>query len=280
VIHDGVNPWFTRIPTILKTLLAAYVLPAGLWFVGGNFAGAADASVPRPTIALVIDDLGNRHHQDSMAIALPGPVACAFLPYGPFTRVLAEQAYTAHKEVMLHLPMQAVNEEPREAGELTLDMTRTQFMRTLNADLAAVPHASGINNHKGSLLTRHPGDMAWLMQGMRRQGGLFFVDSRTTASTVARQLAREYQVPSIDRRVFLDNLPTAAAIEGQFRRLLEIARRDGTALGIGHPHAQTLAVLRQELNRLDDYHIELVSVGRLIEIEQGKRDLWRASLSR
>jgi polysaccharide deacetylase 2 family uncharacterized protein YibQ len=279
VTPDGVYPRVTRIPTILKVLLVTLVLTAAL-LAEVNIASAAGANVPRARIALIIDDLGNQHDLDSIAITLPGPVTCAFLPYAPFTRALAEQAYAVHKEVMLHLPMQAVNEEPREAGELTLDMTRQQLIQTLQGDLAAVPHASGINNHKGSLLTRHPGHMAWLMQGMGRQGGLFFVDSRTTAATVARQLATEYRIPSIDRKVFLDNEQTIRAIKVQFQRLLDIAHREGTALGIGHPHAQTLEVLRQELARLADYNVQLVPVSRLIEIEHRSKGLWQASLSR
>jgi polysaccharide deacetylase 2 family uncharacterized protein YibQ len=279
VKSDGVYPRVTRIPTLLKVLLAALVLPAGL-LVETSIAVSAGTNVPQASIALIIDDLGNQYSHDSEAIKLPGQVTCAFLPYAPFTRSLAEQAHAARKEVMLHLPMQAVNEEPREAGELTLDMTRLQFNQTLQGDLAAVPHASGINNHKGSLLTRHPGHMAWLMQDMGRQSGLFFVDSRTTVYTVARQLANEYQIPSIDRKVFLDNEQTAGAIQAQFRRLLDIARREGTALGIGHPHEETLAVLRQELPRLADYNIRLVSVNRLIEIEHRRKGVWQASLSR
>jgi uncharacterized protein len=276
---DGVHLRGTRIPVILKLLLAVLVLPAGL-LGETSIVSAAGTNLTQASIALIIDDLGNQYSHDSEAIKLPGTVACAFLPYAPFTQVLAEQAYARRKEVMLHLPMQAVDEEPREAGELTLDMTRLQFNRTLQGDLAAVPHVSGINNHKGSLLTRHPGHMAWLMQDMSRQGGLFFVDSRTTASTVARQLATEYRIPSIDRKVFLDNERTTGAILAQFRRLLDIARREGSALGIGHPHAETLAVLRQELARLDEYNIQLVSVRRLIEIEHGRKGVWQASLSR
>jgi uncharacterized protein len=276
---DGVSPRVTRIPTILTVLLAALVLPAGL-LSEIDITYAAGTNVQRASIALIIDDLGNQHYQDSKAIALPGPVTCAFLPYAPFTRELAEQAHAGHKEVMLHLPMQAVNEEPVESGELTLDMTRLQFMQTLQGDLAAVPYASGINNHKGSLLTRHPGDMAWLMEGIKQHGGLFFVDSRTTDATVARQLATEYRIPTIDRKVFLDNEQTTGAIQTQFRRLLAIARRDGTALGIAHPHAETLTVLRQELARLADYNIRLVTVSRLIDIEQRRKGLWQASLSR
>ena len=275
----GVYPRVTLIPVILKVLLAAIVLPAGL-LAETTGASAAGTRVPQPSIALIIDDLGNQYSQDSEAIKLPGKVTCAFLPYAPFTRSLAEQAYAGRKEVMLHLPMQAVNEEPREAGELTLDMTRLQFNQTLQGDLAAVPHASGINNHKGSLLTRHPGHMAWLMQDMERQSGLYFVDSRTTVYTVARQLANEYRIPSIDRKVFLDNEQTTRAIQVQFQRLLDIARREGSALGIGHPHAQTLALLRQELPRLADYNIRLVSVSQLIEIERRRKGIWQASLSR
>jgi len=276
---DGVYPRVTRITVILKVLLAAIVLPAGL-ITETTITCAAGTNVPQASIALIIDDLGNQYSHDSEAIDLPGKVSCAFLPYAPFTRSLAEKAYASRKEVMLHLPMQAVNEEPREAGELTLDMTRRQFNRTLQGDLDAVPHVSGINNHKGSLLTRHPGHMAWLMQDMSRQGGLFFVDSRTTAATVARQLAAEYRIPSIDRKVFLDNVQTTSAIQEQFRRLLDIARREGSALGIGHPHEETLAVLRQELPRLADYNIRLVSVSRLIEIEHRRKGVWQASLSR
>jgi uncharacterized protein len=275
---DGVYLRVTRFPTFLKVLLAALVLPAGL-HAEITTSSAAGTNSPQASIALIIDDLGNQYSHDSEAIKLPGTVTCAFLPYAPFTRVLAEQAYASHKEVMLHLPMQAVNEELREAGELTLDMTRLQFNRTLQGDLAAVPHVSGINNHKGSLLTRHPGHMAWLMQDMRRQGGLFFVDSRTTASTVARQLAIEYRIPSIDRKVFLDNEQTTRAIQAQFQRLLDIARHEGLALGIGHPHAETLTVLRQELARLDDYNIQLVPVSRLIEIEHRRMGVWQASSS-
>ena len=259
--------------------MAVIVLPAG-FLPATNIASATGTHAAQPSIALIIDDLGNQYSHDSEAIKLPGPVTCAFLPYAPFSRSLAEQAYAGRKEVMLHLPMQAVNEEPREAGELTLDMTRLQFNQTLQGDLAAVPHASGINNHKGSLLTRHPGHMAWLMQDMERQSGLYFVDSRTTVYTVARQLANEYRIPSIDRKVFLDNEQTTGAIQAQFRRLLDIARREGTALGIGHPHEETLAVLRQELPGLADYNIRLVTVSQLIEIEHRRKGVWQASLSR
>jgi len=182
---------------------------------------------------------------------------------------------------MLHLPMQALDHahEHVEPGTLTIDMSQQQFMDTLQQSLAAVPHVSGLNNHMGSLMTRHPGNMAWLMEAISERGDLFFVDSRTTHFTVAKQLATEYGIPSISRNVFLDNQPTPEAIRAQFRRLVEIARRDGTAVGIGHPQAATLQVLAEELEKLPQQGIQLLPVSRLIELQNERRLAWQTSSS-
>jgi polysaccharide deacetylase 2 family uncharacterized protein YibQ len=263
-----------------------------LWLGLQSLTAAAASTVPAeaeknlPGIALIIDDLGNQSHLGMRAIKLPGPVACAFLPYGPFTNALARQAHGYHKEVMLHLPMQAVDHENKrvEKGTLTLDMTEQQFMEATAHEIAAVPYVTGLNNHKGSLLTRHPGNMAWLMQAINRHGELFFVDSRTTTATVARQLAVEYGVPNSSRNVFLDNDPNPEAVRAQFRKLVAIAKRDGTALGIGHPLTGTLDVLAEELKNLQQHGVQLLPVSRLIaqqhEHQPESRVAWQKSLSR
>ncbi|MBI5463247.1 MAG: divergent polysaccharide deacetylase family protein [Gammaproteobacteria bacterium] len=232
-----------------------------------------------PEIALVIDDMGSRRDAGLQVLQLPGPVACAFLPYGPYTRELANQAHTRNKEVMLHLPMQTVEQARLDSGGVTLDMTEREFMDTLRADLAQVPHVSGINNHMGSLITRHPGHMLWLMRGMQGDRHLFFVDSRTTKFTVARQIAYENQVPSVSRDVFLDAELSPAGVKREFARLLDLAKRNGTALGIGHPHPATLALLQQELARLPAHGVKLVPVSRLVQRQQARDSQWRASLS-
>lgn len=237
---------------------------------------------PGPAIALIIDDLGNRREAGKRAVSLPGPVACAFLPYGPHTDFLARQAHARNKEVLLHLPMQAVMPAPAMLGQgvLTMDMTEQQFRATLDYDIAAVPHLSGLNNHMGSLLTRHPGNMAWLMDAIAQRGDLFFVDSRTTSATVAAQLAVEYGIPNTSRNVFLDNEPNPAAVRAQFRKLVAMARRTGTALGIGHPYPGTLEVLAEELRTLEQQGVQLISVSRLIERQKQGGASWQASWSR
>jgi len=259
-----------------------------LWLAGAalnTFAGTNQVTPlhsGRPAIALIIDDMGNQHGRGQRVIDLPGLVACSFLPYGAFTDMLARRAHSSGKEVMLHLPMQAVEPDTgsRQEGMLTLDMTQGQFMDEFKRAIAAVPYVSGLNNHMGSLLTRHPGSMAWLMQAIGSHGGLFFVDSRTTKATVAQQLATEYGVPNIERKVFLDNLPETTAVHAQFRKLLVRARNEGTALGIGHPYPATLQVLEEELAHLDAQGVQLLTVTSLIELQATRRSTWQASLSR
>ncbi|MFA7592568.1 MAG: divergent polysaccharide deacetylase family protein [Thiohalobacteraceae bacterium] len=253
------------------------LLPAWLTAAGHLPAVPEPRSAMVPEIAIIIDDMGTRLDAGRRVIGLPGPVTCAFLPYAPHTAALARQAHRRDKEVMLHLPMATVEDRPLDQGGLTLDMTEEELHATLAADLARVPYAVGVNNHMGSLLTRHPGHMLWLMRALQRREGMFFVDSRTTRHTVAQLLAYENAIPSVSRDVFLDAEPTPEGVRREFQRLLGLARRNGSALAIGHPHAATLELLEQELPRLEG--VRLVPISRLVERQHEREHLWRASLS-
>lgn len=187
------------------------------------------------------------------------------LPETPRGVVLARAAHGNGKEVFLHLPLQA-NEEngPEEPGDLLLDMSRGQFAAAFEKSIASVPFVSGINTHRGSLLTRHPGHMSWLMEEISARGGLIFVDSYTTKESIAMKLARESGVPAVRRDVFLDFERSDAAVAREFEKLKSVARRRGYALGIGHPFVETLAVLERELPKLAGEGIALVPVNALI----------------
>jgi len=257
----------------------------GLWpvlllCVGSPPLIQAEESIPAtPAISIIIDDMGKRLEDGLRVLALPGPVACAFLPGAQHTDYLARSANGIGKEVLLHLPMESVDGRRLDAGGVRLDMTKRQFVSMVEADLDAVPYAIGINNHMGSLLTRHPGHMLWLMRVMQRQAPLFFVDSRTTVDTVAKRIAFENSVPSIERNVFLDNELAVNSIASQFERLLRLAEKQGTALAIGHPHPQTLALLEQRLPQLRQRGIQLLPVHGLIEIQKQGENKWQASWS-
>jgi polysaccharide deacetylase 2 family uncharacterized protein YibQ len=235
----------------------------------------AQSAQSRPRIALIIDDLGNKKRAGEAALELPGPVTYAFLPHTPFAREQAVQAHRRQKEVMLHLPMESHHGNRLGKGGLKLGMRKRQFLQTVQEAVASVPHVAGINNHMGSLLTRDPTSMRWLMTSLR-ETNLYFIDSRTTERTVAEKVARKNLIQSARRDIFLDNEEDEALIRRQFYKLIDIARERGEAIGIGHPYPATLAVLASELPLLEELGVELVPASQLTK--EGSR-LWHASSS-
>jgi hypothetical protein len=106
--------------------------------------------------------------------------------------------------------------------------------------------------------------MAALMPGLRRRG-LFFVDSRTLASTVAYDTAERWGVRAASRKVFLDDSTRPEAILKQLELAARDAERDGSAIAIGHPRPDTIAALAQGLPRLESQGIHLVFVSELVQ---------------
>jgi polysaccharide deacetylase 2 family uncharacterized protein YibQ len=230
----------------------------------------AASSSANPAVTIIIDDLGHTLGPGRRAVALPGPVVMAFLPRTPRARQLAELANASGKEVLLHLPLQPVDARDGGPGSLLLDMTQRRFRHTLHENIDSVPHAIGVNGHQGSLLTRHPGHMQWLMDEIGSRG-LIFVDSYTTHLSVALQVAREVGVTSTRRDVFLDNDPRRDAIEREFQRLLRLAEERGSAVAIGHPYPETLAFLEAELPTLPERGFRLVGIRDLLYAKGGRR---------
>jgi len=246
----------SRVKKLLAVCLAALLLTT-------MATPLAAGQIPR--IAIIIDDLGYQLVAGKRVIELPGPVACAILPGAPRARQLANAANERGKEVLLHLPMQAVGQENRvETTRMTLDMSRSKFAATFDTAFDSVPHVIGINNHRGSLLTRHPGHMQWLMEELLKRDGLFFVDSYTTHESVALQIAAELGVLAKKRDVFLDPDKTTETLQREFERLKSVARKRGSAIAIGHPYEATLALLERELPRLAEQGFDVVPVSELV----------------
>ncbi len=235
-------------------------MPALLALLGALSSAAAAG----PRVTVIIDDLGYSLDAGLRTVSLPGPVVCAILPQTPRSVLLGELAHQQGKEVLLHLPLQALDLDAHsEPGFIGLDSTRRSLARTFTDNLASVPFAIGVNGHRGSLVTRHPGHMTWLMEEVASRD-LLFVDSYTTHHSVALQMAREAGIPATRRHVFLDNDPSPAAITREFERLLELARRRGSAVAIGHPYPETLRLLEQRLPRLASEGVRLVGIRELI----------------
>ncbi|MEN5305219.1 MULTISPECIES: divergent polysaccharide deacetylase family protein [unclassified Pseudomonas] len=225
-------------------------------------AGVAQAApAGKAYLSIIIDDLGQSADRDSRTLALPGPVTLAIMPDTPHATDFARQAHKAGKTVILHMPMDPATGPFAWHPGIPIE----ELARRLDAALAKVPYAAGINNHMGSRMTAQREPMAWLMGELQRRH-LFFVDSRTSAATVAAAEAQAQGLAHVSRDVFLDDVRTTEAITGQLQQGIALARKQGSAVLIGHPYAQTLEVLERELPRLKSQGIELIPLRQMIAL--------------
>lgn len=215
-------------------------------------------------IALVIDDLGRSVADLDTIEHLDVPVSYAVLPYEEETQQVVETLRERKAEVLLHLPMEPANGEDPGPGALRLGMTPEQLRQLTLAALRAVPGAVGVNNHMGSGLSADERSMKTILAVLAGRG-LFFLDSRTSAQSVAYQTAIRAGVPAAERQVFLDSDTQPEAIREQFHRLLGLARTRGAAVAIGHPHPETLAILAEEVPKARALGYEFVPVSYLLD---------------
>jgi len=219
----------------------------------------------RARVAIVIDDIGSDMAAIRGVLDIDAPLSVAVLPDLLYSKQSAAEAAEAGRDVLLHLPMQPRGDSMKGLGPGALmgGMDRDTLMGVVEADLASVPGAVGVNNHMGSYLTEDRESMDRVMQVLGRHG-LFFLDSRTSAASVAYESARASGVPAASRNVFLDDTSDDAEIRRQFERMVKLSLKNGRAIAIGHPHPATLRVLREEIPGLKEKGIEVVRVSKLM----------------
>jgi len=231
---------------------------------------------PPPTIAIIIDDMGVHKGMEERLIQLDQPLTLAFLPYRRYTRHLAQTGHEQGKEIMLHAPMANNASMGLGAGGLDMGMDQAEMARILRQSLAVIPNVSGVNNHMGSLLTSHEESMNWVMDELA-QHDLYFVDSRTIASTVAADVAESRNIPTLSRDVFLDHELTPEYVDAQFQLLLKKAREEGTAIAIGHPHEVTVEYLEKMLPKLDEMGYAIATVSAVWSMRNGNHVMFEGA---
>ncbi|MEN2976130.1 divergent polysaccharide deacetylase family protein [Tistrella bauzanensis] len=230
-----------------------------------RFAIKAPAVPKGPRVAIVIDDMGVNKPQSAAAIALPGPITFAFLPYARDVGVQAAKAHAAGHELLVHMPMRPSG--PADPGPKALDpaLSVADNVARLKHNLDMFGGYVGINNHMGSRATESAPLMQAVMAELKARG-LLFLDSRTTAKSVGASSAIATGIPNATRDIFLDHEIDEAKIAGQLDKLEAAARRHGGAIAIGHPHPETLRVLTRWLPAARARGIELVPLTALIPV--------------
>ena len=200
----------------------------------------------RPLIAIVIDDVGLDRPRSKRAWELPGPLTLSFLPYARDLREQARQARAHGNELMLHLPMEPNGRADPGPNALLVSLSDHELRQRVTQALDSFDGYVGVNNHMGSRFTAFRPGMETVLRLFKARG-LLFLDSRTTSQSVGDQLAQELGVPAVSRNVFIDDDEAIAAVRHELAETEEVARRQGFAVAIGHPHEATLQALAEWL---------------------------------
>ncbi len=217
-------------------------------------------------VALVIDDMGNSMAALEDVLSLNQPVTVSVLPYARYARQTAEAAYANGLEVLLHLPLESLDGQDLgefTEGMITSRMNDLEITQALATDLSLVPHIVGVNNHMGSKFTAERRLMTTILPTIRERG-LFFLDSLTTARSVAYEEALKLGLPAARRDVFLDADNDPARVRDRLLELFRVAQRNGRAIGICHPFVETLQTLKESFLLLDTFGLEAVPVSHLV----------------
>jgi polysaccharide deacetylase 2 family uncharacterized protein YibQ len=219
----------------------------------------------KPKIAIIIDDVGVDLRGSERAIKLPPAITLSFLPYAVRLREQAKEAREDGHELMLHMPMEPLGHEDPGPGALLVDLPMRDLQQRFETALASFTGFDGVNNHMGSKFTAYPEGMGMVVDELQ-QRHLFYLDSKTSAQSIGKQIALAHGLPTIGRDVFLDDDQSADAIRTQLEATEHMAQHKGYAVAIGHPHAATMDVLAAWIPDAERRGFELVPVHSLIKV--------------
>lgn len=217
----------------------------------------------RPAIAVVIDDMGVDRRRSARIVALPGPLTLAWLPYARDLPGQTAAARSAGHELMVHLPMEPLGGADPGPNAMLTGLAPDELNRRLADSLSAFDGFVGVNNHMGSRFTQDRDGMRLVLAELERRG-LLFLDSRTSGKSVGYSLARDLKMPAAGRDVFLDHDMSPAAVRASLEKVEQVARRQGYAVAIGHPHDVTAAALAEWLPGLEAKGLVLVPISALV----------------
>jgi hypothetical protein len=219
-----------------------------------------------PKVAIIIDDLGYDQRIAQKFLDLDAGLTFAVLPLAPHTRLIAATIFKKGGELMLHLPMEPLEYPSVDPGPgaLLSSMSADDLIAQLRENLSDVPGIKGVNNHMGSKLTAESARLYQVFSVLKKEG-LFFIDSRSTAETVGRPSARLFQLPFAERDVFIDHVQDPDLIRLRVKELIQIARKNGEAIGIAHPSKTTLRILEEMLPMLKK-EVQLVPASHVVHV--------------
>ena len=218
-------------------------------------------------IAIVIDDFGyNRNATVEEFLNLPFTLTYAIIPGLPYSKKIANRLHQLGKPIIIHMPMEPMQGKVETDGyTLLTNLLPEQIRERMRLAIQEVPYAHGVNNHMGSLATTDSLLLTAAFAEIKKQG-YFYIDSRTSPRSIAYELAKKAGIPALRNTLFLDAIDDSAHVAMKLNRLVEVAKRESYAIGIGHPKKNTLSALKEILPILQIQGFQFIKAEDLVQI--------------
>ena len=218
-------------------------------------------------VALLVDDFGYSDGPilEAFFEEIDIPLTIAIVPGSPYASLVAKAAYKHNKEVVVHLPMQPKGSFAGTYRWIVLEgMSETKIKELVRDAVKDVPHARGLSNHMGSLITTREKPMRAVLEAVQSEN-LYFVDSRTATASVAFSLAKKMGVKSARNATFLDNNKEIDYIEERFHYHLESQKSEEDSVAICHVNPVTAQAIKRIVSRLERKKVEMVFVSEIVK---------------
>jgi polysaccharide deacetylase 2 family uncharacterized protein YibQ len=233
------------------------------------FAKYSDKYKKETLLAIILDDFGYFKNEllDDFCNLDPN-ITFAILPGISYSKIVMQKAAEKGHETMIHMPMEPLNYPRNNPGEnaIYVHMTEREIRKTVQGYIKQLPLCEGANNHMGSLVTADKDIMAVVLSELKKKD-LYFIDSRTSQSSIAYSLAREMMIPTLENNLFLDT-PSMSdeTLRNKVNQLKNMKKKKSRIVIISHcstrKHYNYLKKFLKEIENLD---FELVPVSRLFE---------------
>lgn len=216
-------------------------------------------------IAIIVDDFGDRWNSLVKSfLDLKTSVTYSVIPGMEMSSRVAREMIQNGCEVILHMPMEPISASfGNNKYMIRSDMSREKIGEIIQKALDEVPGAVGMNNHMGSKVTSDRRAITCVLEELKSRG-LYFVDSRTTTSTIAYDIAKSLNLACGKRDVFLDVEQDRETIRKGVWELAQKAKTKGFSIGIGHCYPMTLEILREEMPKIKAKGFRFVHISEVV----------------
>ena len=226
-----------------------------------------------PRIAIVIGGLGLSQTGTQDAIRkLPEAVTFGFASAGNSLDRWMQSARRAGHEILIQVPLEPLGYPAQNPGRntLTLDVPASENIERLHWAMARTTNYTGIMNHMGGRFTADANAMAPIMQEIGNRG-LLYLDDGSSARSTAAPLAASHGVPFAQANRVIDENRSRDAIFNELAALEQIARSQGSAIGVGSAFDETVSAVAEWMQKAKQRGVEFVPISAIALETSGAR---------